>query len=388
MSGHLKAKLYSGLDVLPESYSDVFQAAGKHSFFLSRDWFHNFAEHIVSDPRQLRIYGVETADGQPLGLLPMVQGQQSNGLLSPSSLESLTNYYTCYFAPILRNEAQAGDVVKTLADRLWQDRGDWQALKLQPLDRGSAVYTALVEALRSRGMVVQTYFCFGNWYLDVAGRSYKQYLESLSSVLQKNIPYNLRRLERSGAEIVMLTGEEGLAKALDDYEKVYNASWKIPEPSPQFIRGLARTAARNGSLRFGLIYVEGEPAAAQLWIVQEGIASIYKIAYDERFAKLSVGTALTAKLMQQVIDVDKVKVVDYLSGEDAYKKNWMSHRREFWGIVAFNPRSVRGLAQIARHVGGGAAKRTFESLAGKTTEKLARWKKAFSPDRSLSKGLP
>ncbi|SRR6266446_662256 len=360
MRGYLKAKLYSGLDVLPESYSDVFQAGARASFFLSRDWFQNFAEHIVPDPRELRIYGVETADGHGVATLPMIRKRQSNGLLSLASLESLTNYYTCYFAPMLRNQDETNEVAKVLAMGLWEDRSRWHILKLQPLSRDSAIFTALVNSFRDMGMVVQTYFCFGNWYLDVAGRSYQEYVQSLSSVLQKNIPYNLRRLERNGGEIVIITGETGLDKALDDYERVYSASWKIQEAAPSFIRGLAWRAARNGWLRLGLVYVDGEPAAAQLWIVHEGVASIYKIAYDERFAKLSVGTALTAKLMQWVIDVDKVRIVDYLSGEDEYKKNWMSHRREFWGIAAFNPWTVRGLVQIARQVGGSAAKRTLE----------------------------
>jgi CelD/BcsL family acetyltransferase involved in cellulose biosynthesis len=69
---------------------------------------------------------------------------------------------------------------------------------------------------------------------------------------------------------------------------------------------------------------------------------------------------LTSKLMQHVIDVDKVRIVDYLSGDDDYKKMWMSHRREFWGIVGFNPRSLRGAAQIVRHVGGRFGKQLVE----------------------------
>src|SRR5207244_9709831 len=116
------AKLYPGLDALPDSYSDVFQAGGQLSFFLTKDWFQNFAEHIVADPRALRIYGVETADGIPVATLPMIRARQSNGVLSHASLESLTNYYTCYFAPMLRHEHNADEVVKVLTQRMWDDR--------------------------------------------------------------------------------------------------------------------------------------------------------------------------------------------------------------------------------------------------------------------------
>jgi len=58
-----------------------------------------------------------------------------------------------------------------------------------------------------------------------------------------------------------------------------------------------------------------------------------------------------------------VTEVDYLSGDDGYKKDWMSQRRERWGILALNPRTPRGVLAIARHVGGRAVKRVALSMA-------------------------
>ena len=83
--------------------------------------------------------------------------------------------------------------------------------------------------------------------------------------------------------------------------------------------------------------------------------------YDERFAKDSVGTVLSILLMEHVIEVDKVKEVDYLTGDDPYKRDWMSHRRERWGIMAFNPRTLHGLLAAARHKGGHAARRLIDA---------------------------
>lgn len=40
----------------------------------------------------------------------------------------------------------------------------------------------------------------------------------------------------------------------------------------------------------------------------------------------------------------------------------MSHRRERWGIMAFNPRQVGGLLLAGRHVGGRAVKRAWEAI--------------------------
>ena len=106
----------------------------------------------------------------------------------------------------------------------------------------------------------------------------------------------------------------------------------------------------------------------RLWIVHGGVASIYKLAYDERFAGLSVGTVLTARLMEHVIDGDGVRVVDYLTGDDAYKSSWMSHCRERRGLMAFNRRTPRGLLAAARHIGGRAAKRAALRLTGRQSD--------------------
>ena len=96
-------------------------------------------------------------------------------------------------------------------------------------------------------------------------------------------------------------------------------------------------------MRLGIVWLKDQPIAAQLWIVSNGRAEIYKVAYDEAFKSHSPGTVLTAQLIQYALEIDGVREIDYLIGDDPYKKNWMSHRRERWGLVAYNRRSVWGL---------------------------------------------
>jgi CelD/BcsL family acetyltransferase involved in cellulose biosynthesis len=56
--------------------------------------------------------------------------------------------------------------------------------------------------------------------------------------------------------------------------------------------------------------------------------------------------------MQHVMDVDGVREVDYLTGDDNYKKDWMSHRRERVGLIAFDTSRPRGVLAWARHHAG------------------------------------
>jgi CelD/BcsL family acetyltransferase involved in cellulose biosynthesis len=123
--------------------------------------------------------------------------------------------------------------------------------------------------------------------------------------------------------------------------------------------GLITRAAERGWLRLGIVWLKAEPVAAQVWIVANGKADIYKLAYDEAFKDYSPGTVLTARLMQHVIECDAVSEVDYLVGDDAYKKDWMSDRRERWGIVAYNPTTVVGAMGALREALGRLLKRVW-----------------------------
>jgi CelD/BcsL family acetyltransferase involved in cellulose biosynthesis len=132
--------------------------------------------------------------------------------------------------------------------------------------------------------------------------------------------------------------------------------WQSERQYQGFMPGWMRACANHGWLRLGVLYVDEVPAAAQCWVVVGSYAQIFSLAYDEQYAKLSLGTILMAHMLRRVIDEDRVELVDFLQGNDLYKQDWMSHRRERWGLLAMNPRRLRGLLGIARHKGAGLVK--------------------------------
>jgi hypothetical protein len=354
-------RVYSAFADLPAPCVRLLDELGQQNFFLTHAWFQNFSKTALDSGDSIRIYAISPPERPEVAAAMIVarSAPQNKKNTALRKLTALTNYYSCFYAPHIAGSGRnAAEALAALTRAMAAEKPSWDAIEMQPLDVNAENFPALVKALRAAGFVVQTFFCFGNWYLPVEHRTFGQYMDSLPSVLRNTLNRKRKKLEKSGrAKIEIITGGEGLEAAIQAYTTVYQASWKRPEPYQDFMPGLIRTCAEMGALRLGLIHIDGEPAAVQLWIVHNGAALIYKLAYDERFAETSAGTILTATLMQYVLDVDKVNEVDYLSGDDAYKKDWMSHRRERWGVLAMNPRTVRGALAIARHVCGRAVKR-------------------------------
>jgi CelD/BcsL family acetyltransferase involved in cellulose biosynthesis len=142
-----------------------------------------------------------------------------------------------------------------------------------------------------------------------------------------------RKLEREhGFKIRLFTGDEAL-RGMPDYYAVYTASWKANEQYAAFLDNIVARFSQHGWARLAILYVKGQPAAAQLWFVAHGKASIFRLSYDEAWKPYSPGSILTSYLMKHVIEIDKVNEIDFLTGNDAYKQDWMSERRERFALI-------------------------------------------------------
>jgi hypothetical protein len=350
-------QVLSSFAQLREIAPELARSAPGQDIFCTIGWFENLlANGMATDAVPWLLLGRNAAGQQCL--LPLLAG---------AGLNSLSNYYSSLYGPVTRTPEHLAEFLDQACGEISRARPRWTIIKLQPLARDGTLATTAAAALARAGCWTDTFRCFGNWYLEVAGRSFEEYYAGLPSDLRHNVERGRARLTRAGEWSIRMvsTPGEDLEIALREYARTYASSWKEPEPFPTFIPGLCRMAAGHGWLRLGLISLQGKAIAAQIWLVKDDTASIYKLAYDADFHRFSPGSILTAHMMAHCIDVDRVRVVDYLTGDDAYKKDWMSHRRERVGLIAFNPATIAGLAagmvhfarkQLKRLRGAGAAR--------------------------------
>ncbi|TAK65181.1 GNAT family N-acetyltransferase [Methylobacter sp.] len=319
----------------------------KTGFFSTFLWYRNFVDTVIKKDSGNYGFLIAESNGKEHVVFPFMLTILKNGC---RQLRSLTNYYSPLYQLVYDKSVDFdGVTLSVFFDELKRGTLHWDIMELQPLDQEGASFLSL--QLQKAKIFHVSFFCFGNWYLEINNRSFDEYFAGLSSKVRNTVNRKTKQFEKlQGAEVVIVTEKKDLDAAISAYERVYASSWKQDEPYPDFIPGLIKIAEEIGSLRLGIAYLNNVAIAVQLWIVADNTAYIYKLAYDENYKQYGAGTMLTTKLMKHVIDYDKVEVVDYLCGDDPYKKDWMSHRRERWGILAFNTSSLRGVWEMAKEM--------------------------------------
>ena len=326
----MKFECYSSWDQLPCSANALFEQAEKDSIFFSRPWFANVAAALDDDEAMLLACVVD--GNNVLVILPLVK---SDG----STWYSLKHRYTTHYSLLLADDDQQ-QVLTCLIQGLSQL--PFKALLLEPVADDDSIINGLQRIMETAGYNCERLFRLYNWIYRVQGQSYEEYLAARPSWLRNTISRKKRKLDREhGFEIRLFTGDE-VPQAMSDYYAVYTASWKANEQYVDFLDGIVANFSRPGWSRLVVLYVKeedvsgehvkGQPVAAQLWFVLRGKASIFRLAYDKAWKQYSPGSILTSFLMEYVIDIDKVKEIDFLTGNEAYKQDWMSERRERFAL--------------------------------------------------------
>jgi CelD/BcsL family acetyltransferase involved in cellulose biosynthesis len=349
-------RVFERFEELPAGALHLLEQAEQSDFQFGADWYRNLAASTFQEPGadRLRIYvlGEGEATAAVLPLRVDAAGRE---------IRAFSNFYTALHAPALKPGVSDRQLAQLLR-RVRADHPGLRSLQLSPMAPEHPSFRSLQSALKQANLACFSYFCFGNWYQPVQ-EPWEAYLRQRDGRLRSTISRMGRKFTAAGGRLETLCSPAEAEHGLAAYERVYAVSWKNAEPFPHFIPGLVRMAAQRGWLRLGVAWINDTPVAAQIWIVSQGKANVYKLAYDEEFRSYSPGTLLTARLMQHVMDVDQVSEVDYLIGDDGYKREWMSSRRTRWGLVAYNPASLRGLLGLVRELLGRAARHLTRKTA-------------------------
>ena len=339
----MKIEVYDSFERLPPTLASLCTCSVQDNWFHSLEWMQCLYRTVLASTVTPHIYVVLDDTGAAVGCLFCCVRQDDR-----RELCSMTTYYALAFAPVFRAGADIRGVSEALAQHIASERPRWHTLRWDTLDLSHAGTAALIDALARHGFAITRHHQYENWYVDIGGVTFAQYFEKRPSRMRNTVERKSKKLAKTHQTKIVVVQQEGpeLESAMADWVAIYNSSWKQPEPYPEFMPEHARTCARLGLLRLGVLYVDGTPAAAQFWITLRGLACIYKLAYDERFSDWSVGSILSHHLFRHAIDIDGIAVADYGVGSEPYKKDWMDSMRQLEGMRAYSMRTLRGATRI------------------------------------------
>ncbi|MFD1103377.1 GNAT family N-acetyltransferase [Sphingobium olei] len=260
---------------------------------------------------------------------------------APRQATALANWYSFRWAPLFLGEPDGETRVRLLDAAARQMMHGRAHVDLYPLEAPDE----LLAALRRTGWFAVARPMGGRHLLRVEGRSFADYWSGR--------PGRLRALVRrkGRADPFALSIHDMLSDALwADYVAVHESSWKEPEPAGglALLREIAEREGAAGRLRLGFARRDGRAVAAQLWTVEGGAALIHKLNHDRALDARSPGTLLSHAMFAHAIDVDRVETIDYGTGDNAYKSDWMDVRLPLHRIDAFNPRFASAWLPAAR----------------------------------------
>ena len=301
------------------------RAEGQASPFHRAEWFDLLTQHGFAGAGRFDVHG---ECGAATAWLPL-------RIEKPGHFAGLTNWYSFSIRPLYAGPPHPGERGTALVRLFDNLRPRVARLTLYPVPAIDDLPDSMIHALRRAGWWVRSTPIGDRHWLDLVGMDHDGWWESRPGMLKSTVR---RKTKKGVVDISIETDFDPQSWAA--YEHVYAASWKPEEGDPTLLRAFAEADSARGTFRMGLARIASKPVAAQFWTVEDGTAFIHKLAHVEDSQKASPGTLLSAALFRHVITADRVQRVDFGTGNDAYKRDWMNRHDPLWCIEAFNPSRI------------------------------------------------
>ena len=184
-------------------------------------------------------------------------------------------------------------------------------------------------------------------------------LSQLSARRRSDLRRAYRRAEQFGqVETIIAAPSFGEVDSLIDRAMVVEAaSWKgklgsaliTTQPLGDFFRAFAREASLDGSLRISILRINEHDAAMQIAVLFRDAWWIYKIGYDEDYARCSPGTILICETIRHAAE-NQLERFEFLGTSEDWLSMWTHEHRQLVAIRTY-PHSILGFAAFVVDAG-------------------------------------
>jgi CelD/BcsL family acetyltransferase involved in cellulose biosynthesis len=344
-----------GFDRLQEEWNQLVLRLDVPSPFQSWEWCRTWWKHFGSTHR-LRILVFRDA-GEVIGIAPLHQ-RRYGPLHGPSVLAPL-----CWEDPRRKQGmTEQNELLFPAADRLplmaalasWLQENPW-SLALLPGNQMPPPFEGwLAEKLVLLGRPTWSYYrnLPATWADVVAG---------LGKSMRDNVKYYPRLLERSGhrttlrvcatpAEVAVAIPvffQLHQARAHSEATVAHEDRFRFHDRRA-FLSNVGPVLAAAGKLKVGLLEVDNNVVAAQIWLETAGTMFIYYSGYDPAWSRFSVQLVATIECLKDGISRGLTSV-EFLRGGGHAKERWETSKRlRVNATLARRPAVARLLLRVPR----------------------------------------
>jgi len=363
---------YPNLDSVPADVTAFIDSVGGRYFCASAVWFRAVLATAGLAIDRPRVYVAASAAGVLAVLI--VRERTNAGPLKMRVVSSPSRGMdAAIYAPLLDPEhGEPG--LRAIVRSMVRGKPPVHVVRLECFDPESPDFATLVKLLREFHLRVETFAdAFSTYSEDVHGLTIEQYLAVRAPEMQEFMSNQLGAFAATGrGRFEVVTGGRDLAPALVDYALIDLQSWKEQELFPDCLARVVDAAAKAGVLRLCMLYVDDRPAAAQIWIVSGGRATMWRSHFGRQFAVLALGAVVTYEAIRHILASERPSRLEFGPATDTGRQEWLSRRCQRINFIAFNLRTAKGWAALARHYLGISARSAVQRIRQRRDRLLGR----------------
>jgi CelD/BcsL family acetyltransferase involved in cellulose biosynthesis len=381
MPGTLKARIvrtWEDFDQLQDGWdclcgNDLFQAP-----FYSWLWQSIWWKHFGQD-KSLFVVVVEDAQGQPVGIAPLMKQRRSIRSMPVTELTFAANGITPRSSILVDARTPTADVVRETLRCLAAHRQEWDLATLTNMDASIPSVGAVLDHCRENDLAVIQTRGRASPFVAITG-DFESYW---SSKFNKKHRHNTRRYlkmlhDRGVYRVIDYTVASDMEEALRLAFQVSERSWKGREGSHMngtcareaFYRDVTMSFSEKGRVRIWISFLDSRPVAMEYHITCGKKLHCLINDFDLEYGPLSPGTVLVFRVLEQIHEERRIDELDFGGEAYEYKMRWATGIRSHVSLELFSGRPYSKILYLTKS----------SVLPG-----IRRLKKLFSPASISSK---
>jgi hypothetical protein len=324
---------YEGGAGVRQLRADWYELTPDAQLFARYEWHLAAAAHLVGDDHRIWFCRIGDNAGRPLAIIPAVTAITSIKLLG--QLRALTLGWDTQLVALdfpLARGADAREVAKAMLEAFTHLEYDWRAItwpRVMADSNAAKIAMALNHWLTdiTPSSLCSTFYTGNN--PNPAG-GYEVFTIG-SPKLRRTLAQHARRLCQHGAIQMRMAREEGdVEEFFNEFLRIESSGWKGDKGTRTAIAFVPAARAFYSSLLaqsnadfetdIALLYCGNRAVAGQFLIRTAHWEYVYKIGYDEAFAKCSPGQLLLQMEVERARASDDIERVSLVTGRDWMKK--------------------------------------------------------------------